>query len=70
MKKLFITLGIAGIMAISSCSPVKSALINSKEEPVYEIAVRQVKDGMKDDFVTARYPPDQLHLQSSRKEIL
>lgn len=54
MKKLFITLGIAGILAISSCSPVKSALINSKEEPVYEIAVRQVKDGMKDDFVTAR----------------
>jgi hypothetical protein len=54
MKKSLITLGIAGIIALSSCSPVKKSQVNNLGNPVYEIAVRQVKDGMKADFEAAR----------------
>lgn len=54
MKKSSIILGITGIIALSSCSPVKKAQVSNLENPVYEIAVRQVKDGMKADFETAR----------------
>lgn len=34
--------------------PCKKALVNNIEQPVYEIAVRQVKDGKKADFEAAR----------------
>ncbi|MEZ4771986.1 MAG: hypothetical protein R3D00_02310 [Bacteroidia bacterium] len=54
MKKSLIALGIAGILAFGSCSPVKKSQVSSLEKPVYEIAVRQVKDGMKADFEAAR----------------
>jgi hypothetical protein len=37
-----------------SCSPIKKSLLTEKEAPVFEIAVRQVKDGMKDDFEVRR----------------
>lgn len=54
MTKFFIAAGIVGLTAIVGCSPVKKSLVNSKESPVYEIAVRQVKDGKKADFEAAR----------------
>ncbi len=37
-----------------SCSPIKKSLLAEKEAPVFEIAVRQVKEGMKADFVSKR----------------
>lgn len=54
MKKSFIAVGIAWVIALSSCSPVKKAQVSNLEKPVYEIAVRQVKEGMKADFEAAR----------------
>lgn len=39
---------------VVSCSPVKKSLLVEQEAPVFEIAVRQVKDGMKEDFVSRR----------------
>ncbi|MCB9349900.1 MAG: hypothetical protein H6573_20670 [Lewinellaceae bacterium] len=45
---------IALIGLLASCSPVKKGLLNEQEAPVFEIAVRKVKDGMKDDFVSRR----------------
>ncbi len=45
---------IALIGLFASCSPVKKGLLNEQEAPVFEIAVRKVKDGMKDDFVSRR----------------
>lgn len=54
MTKSIIALGIVGLTTIISCSPVKKALVNNTEQPVYEIAVRQVKDGKKTDFEAAR----------------
>lgn len=54
MKKSMIALGVTGLLLLGSCSPVKKTLVNNTEQPVYEIAVRQVKDGMKADFESAR----------------
>lgn len=54
MKKFAIALGAISIFLVSSCSPVKKAQLADAEQPVYEIAVRQVKDGMKEEFVAAR----------------
>lgn len=54
MTKSIIALGIVGLTTLISCSPVKKALVNNIEQPVYEIAVRQVKDGKKTDFDAAR----------------
>jgi hypothetical protein len=54
MTKSILALGIIGLTAIVSCSPVKKSLVNNTEKPVYEIAVRQVKDGKKTDFEAAR----------------
>jgi hypothetical protein len=39
---------------LASCSPIKSGLLNEPEAPVFEIAVRKVKEGKKDDFVKRR----------------
>jgi hypothetical protein len=46
---LFVLLGL-----LASCSPVKKSLLVEQEAPVFEIAVRQVKEGMKEDFVSRR----------------
>ena len=54
MTKSILALGIIGLTAIVSCSPVKKALVTNTEQPIYEIAVRQVKDGKKTDFEIAR----------------
>lgn len=54
MKKSLIILGMAGVIALGSCSPVKKAQVSNLEKPVYEIAVRQVKEDMKADFEAAR----------------
>ena len=54
MKKSLIVFGVTGLLLMGSCSPVKRAFVNNTEQPVYEIAVRQVKDGMKADFEFAR----------------
>lgn len=45
---------IALIGFFASCSPVKKGLLNDNQAPVFEIAVRKVKDGQKDDFVSRR----------------
>lgn len=50
--KYFAFIAIIGIFA--SCSPVKKGLLNNQEAPVFEIAVRKVKDGMKEDFTARR----------------
>lgn len=43
------------ILAIfASCSPIKKKLLDDREAPVFEIAIRKVKDGRKDDFVSRR----------------
>lgn len=47
-------LSCTGMAALMACSPVKQSLLNNKQQPVYEIAVRQVKEGKKADFETAR----------------
>lgn len=39
---------------IASCSPIKKSTLVQPESPVYEIAVRQVKEGRKEDFVSRR----------------
>jgi len=52
MNKVFI-IGLVGILAVS-CSPIKKSLVEKTEQPVYEIAVRQVKEGKKTDFEAAR----------------
>ncbi len=54
MTKSIMALGILGFTAIVSCSPVKKSLVNNTEKPVYEIAVRQIKDGKKVHFEAAR----------------
>ena len=54
MKYVIITLGITSLFLFSNCSPVKKTLVHDTEQPVYEIAVRQVKDGKKAEFETAR----------------
>ncbi len=43
---------IALIGLLAGCSPVKKGLLNEQEVPVFEIAVRKVKNGMKDEFVS------------------
>ena len=50
--KYLVFIALIGILA--SCSPVKKGLLNDSQAPVFEIAVRQVKDGQKDDFVSRR----------------
>jgi hypothetical protein len=54
MTKSIIALGIVGIVALGSCSPIKKTVVKNTEQPVYEIAVRQIKDGKKTDFEAAR----------------
>ncbi|MDX1905481.1 MAG: hypothetical protein SF053_00495 [Bacteroidia bacterium] len=51
MKNL-VFIAIIGMFA--SCSPVKKGLLNESQAPVFEIAVRKVKDGMKENFVASR----------------
>ena len=50
--KYFVFIALIGIIA--SCSPVKKGLLNDSQAPVFEIAVRKVKDGQKDDFASRR----------------
>lgn len=52
MNKVFI-IGLVGILA-TSCSPIKKSLVEKTEQPVTEIAIRMVKDGMKDEFKETR----------------
>ena len=54
MTKSLFALGILGLTTMFSCSPVKKALVDHSDKPVYEIAVRQVKEGMKAQFDAAR----------------
>jgi len=54
MKKSIFALSILGLASLCSNSPAKMPPKNNVEQPVYEIAVRQVKDGKKTDFETAR----------------
>lgn len=50
-RLLFI--GLVGFLTVS-CSPIKKSLLEETEQPVYEIAVRAVKDGQFEDFKTRR----------------
>lgn len=50
--KYFAFIAIIGVLA--SCSPVKKGLLIEKNAPVFEIAVRKVKDGMKENFTARR----------------
>ncbi len=50
--KYFAFIAIIGVLA--SCSPVKKGLLNDKGAPVFEIAVRKVKDDKKDEFASRR----------------
>ena len=50
MKKSIFALGIAGLIILSSFSYVKKVLVNKTEQPVYEIAVRIVKENKTIDF--------------------
>ncbi len=52
MNKVFI-IGLVGIFAVS-CSPIKKSLVEKTEQPVTEIAIRVVKDGMIDEFKETR----------------
>jgi hypothetical protein len=52
MNKVFI-IGLVGILAVS-CSPIKKSLVEKTEQPVTEIAIRLVKDGMNDEFKETR----------------
>lgn len=52
MNKVFI-IGLVGILAVS-CSPIKKSLVEKNEQPVTEIAIRVVKDGMNDEFKETR----------------
>ena len=54
MTKSIIALDTIVLATLISCSPVKKVLVNNTEQPVYEIAVRQVKDSKKTDFEAAR----------------
>ncbi len=45
---------IAFLGFLASCSPVKKGLLTDKNSPVFEIAVRKVKDGKKDEFASRR----------------
>ena len=49
-----ITTSFVILLLLASCSPVKKGLLNDKQAPVFEIAVRKVKDGRKDDFISRR----------------
>lgn len=42
------------LIFLASCSPIKKGLLNDKNAPVFEIAVRKVKDGKKDEFTSRR----------------
>lgn len=46
-------LALVGLLGMS-CSPVKKALVQKTEQPVYEIAVREVKEGQFEDFKLRR----------------
>lgn len=48
-----VLLGIVGILAVS-CSPIKKSLVEKTEQPVTEIAIRLVKDGMNGEFKDTR----------------
>ncbi len=52
MKKTLI-IGLAGLFALA-CSPIKKTLVKKTEQPVYEIAVRAVKEGQFDEFKERR----------------
>lgn len=52
MNKAFI-IGIVGILTVS-CSPIKKSLVEDTEQPVYEIAVREVKEGQFEEFKLRR----------------
>lgn len=52
MKRV-LPLATVGIL-LAACSPIKKSLVVEKEKPVYEIAVRAVKDGQLEDFKTTR----------------
>ena len=54
MKQSISVLITAVTCGLISCSPIKKSLVIDREAPVYEVAVRQVKDGMKADFEAAR----------------
>jgi hypothetical protein len=52
MNKVLI-IGLVGILSVS-CSPIKKSLVEKTEQPVTEIAIRVVKDGMNDEFKETR----------------
>ncbi len=52
MKKV-VLLGIASLFAVA-CSPIKKGMVEKTEQPVYEIAVREVKEGQFEDFKVRR----------------
>lgn len=52
MKNVFAA-GVIGVLACS-CSPVKKSMVENQDQPVYEIAVREVNDGQLDEFKTRR----------------
>lgn len=54
MTKSIFAFGVVGVAMLFGCSPVKKSLVNDIEKPVYEIAVRQVKEGKKTEFEAAR----------------
>lgn len=50
-RKLII--GLVGIIA-TACSPIKKSLVENTQQPVYEIAIREVNEGQFDDFKIRR----------------
>lgn len=54
MKSFQTLLGFSIALALISCSPVKKSLLVDENGPVYEIAVRQVKEGQKEQFILQR----------------
>lgn len=48
-----LTIGMVGMLVVS-CSPIKKSLVEKTEQPVYEIAVREVKEGQFEDFKLRR----------------
>jgi len=51
--KTYLKVGLASFLMLA-CSPIKKNLIENKDQGVYEIAIRQVKEGEKDNFVARR----------------
>lgn len=45
---------LAALLVVSACSPVQKDLLVNDSQPVFEIAVRKVKDGQKEAFTAAR----------------